>query len=893
MPLTAAAICLLAVAGCGGADDGESGQLVVSAAASLQQAFTDYAHAAGIDARQSFAGSDELAAQIRQGDQARRLRRRQHEAARPALRGGPGREAGRLRDQPAGAGGARGIARSRSIDDLTKPGTAIAIGDPEVPVGSYTREVLDRLPAEQAKAILANVRSEEPDVSGIVGKLTQGAVDAGFVYVTDVDGDRRSAEGDRAARRRCSPTSPTAPRSSRARSNPEGAQSFIDGLLRRRRGRGAAAGRLPAAAGLRRRAVRRPAVRRALRGAGVPDAADRRDLRRHLARRPDPQPRRARRPGCALAEPADLARRAGDHRGRRHARRLPAGDARVPRPRARGHADRAAAGPAARRSRGSRCSPRSGRRASSASALEDAGIELVLQTAGVVVALTFVAAPFYLRQAQAAFAAVDRDLLDAARTLGASEATRLRTRRGALRGPGISAGLALAWGRALGEFGATLMFAGSFQGITQTVPLAIFARFSTDFTAALALSAVLVVVSAALLLSVKLLGRSPLLGGGRAERARGSAPATASAGWSSTSTLRVEDRSVRGARRALGSRQDDRAADRRRAAAPRSRAGSRSAGRSGSTPSAASTCRPRNDACGFMFQEYALFPHLSAWQKRRLRDLRGQRGERRDRALELLERFGDRRAGRCERPDRSRAASASAWRWRGRWPAIRGCCCSTSRCRRSTPAPGPTPAASWSAALTGAGVPAILVTHDFAEAALLADEIGVIDRGRIVQRGTAAELSARPASAFVADFAGVGRADRDGSPRGPRADPGRAGRRRPAPQHRPGRGPGRRLRLSVGDRPRAGGRRAARLGSEPARGRGRLGRPRSATRVRVGLAAPQPLVAEVTAESTRSLGLRPGARAQRDLEGDRDAAGAALAADRAHRPRRRAEARPR
>src|SRR6266508_2724734 len=67
LPLTAAAMCLMAVTGCGGRDDGGSGQLVVSAAASLQQAFTDYAHTAGIDAKQSFAGSDELAAQIRQG----------------------------------------------------------------------------------------------------------------------------------------------------------------------------------------------------------------------------------------------------------------------------------------------------------------------------------------------------------------------------------------------------------------------------------------------------------------------------------------------------------------------------------------------------------------------------------------------------------------------------------------------------------------------------------------------------------------------------------------------------------------------------------------------------------------------------------------------------------
>ena len=78
--------------------------------------------------------------------------------------------------------------------------------------------------------------------------------------------------------------------------------------------------------------------------------------------------------------------------------------------------------------------------------------------------------------------------------------------------PGIIAGLALAWGRALGEFGATLMFAGSFQGITQTAPLAIYAQFATDFPAALALSAVLVIVSAGLLLAVKLASSTALRG---------------------------------------------------------------------------------------------------------------------------------------------------------------------------------------------------------------------------------------------------------------------------------------------------------------------------------------------------------------------------------------------
>ena len=146
--------------------------------------------------------------------------------------------------------------------------------------------------------------------------------------------------------------------------------------------------------------------------------------------------------------------------------------------------------------------------------LDAAGVELSLQTAGVVVALTFVASPFYVRQAVAAFEAVEPSLLDASRTLGASEARTFARIVVPVALPGLVAGGALALGRALGEFGATLMFAGSFRGITQTVPLAIYERFATDFDAALALSAVLVAISAGLLVSVKLLQRGGGFGWG-------------------------------------------------------------------------------------------------------------------------------------------------------------------------------------------------------------------------------------------------------------------------------------------------------------------------------------------------------------------------------------------
>ena len=142
-------------------------------------------------------------------------------------------------------------------------------------------------------------------------------------------------------------------------------------------------------------------------------------------------------------------------------------------------------------------------------AIEDTGIELVLQTAGVVVAMTFVAAPFYVRGALAAFESLDPDLLDASRTLGASEGRTFLTIAVPGARAGLASGLALAWGRALGEFGATLLFAGSLEGRTQTAPLAIFKFLATDFDASLALSGVLVAFSAVLLLGVKFLSGSP------------------------------------------------------------------------------------------------------------------------------------------------------------------------------------------------------------------------------------------------------------------------------------------------------------------------------------------------------------------------------------------------
>jgi len=135
------------------------------------------------------------------------------------------------------------------------------------------------------------------------------------------------------------------------------------------------------------------------------------------------------------------------------------------------------------------------------------GIDIAFTKAAVVFAVTFVASPFYLRTAIAAFEAVDPTLPAAARTLGANRARVFLRVMLPLARSGLGARAALAFARGLGEFGATIMFAGSLQGVTQTLSLAIYEQFDVDFDVALAISALLIVLSALILLSVKLTTR--------------------------------------------------------------------------------------------------------------------------------------------------------------------------------------------------------------------------------------------------------------------------------------------------------------------------------------------------------------------------------------------------
>ncbi len=267
---------------------------------------------------------------------------------------------------------------------------------------------------------------------------------------------------------------------------------------------------------------------------------------------------------------------------------------------------------------------------------------------------------------------------------------------------------------------------------------------------------------------------------------------------------------------------------------------------------------PERRRCGYVFQDYALFEHLSAWRNVAygLREL--PRGQRRPRALELLARLGlgaraDARPATLSGGERQRVAIARAL---ARRPSVvlldEPLAALDARTRASA-------ARLLSSLLEEIQVPAILVTHDFSDAAALGDEVAIVDAGRLVQRGSAAALAARPASAFVADFAGAVVLHGVARP-GPDATTLVALD-----------GGGEIVSTQVAE-----GRVAASVypweitieieASAPAgSARNRLeATVRSTTtvggRVRLGLSAAQPLVAEVTEASVTALDLRPGAR---------------------------------
>lgn len=267
---------------------------------------------------------------------------------------------------------------------------------------------------------------------------------------------------------------------------------------------------------------------------------------------------------------------------------------------------------------------------------------------------------------------------------------------------------------------------------------------------------------------------------------------------------------------------------------------------------------PERRRCGYVFQDYALFPHLSAWQNVAygFRDVARRR--RHERAVELLERFGvghvaDARPGSLSGGERQRVAVARSL---ARRPATLLLDEPLSALDARTRARATRELAS---TIDRLDVPTLLVTHDFSEAAMFADRVAVIDGGRIVQEGRASELAAQPRSAFVADFTGAvvlsGTArggaggltsvDLDGGGQVLTTD---AGAGRVALSVYPWE-----IAIEPPDAERAGSaqnRLPAEIVSLTAVG----------NRVRLGLSTPQPLAADITETSARELGLERGAK---------------------------------
>ena len=148
-----------------------------------------------------------------------------------------------------------------------------------------------------------------------------------------------------------------------------------------------------------------------------------------------------------------------------------------------------------------------GRRGLVGESLDVIGLSIPFTTVAVILAQVFVAAPFFVRSARAGFAAVDRDLEDAARVDGAEERQVFRWITVPLAGSALAAGLVMSWARALGEFGATIMFAGNIAGRTQTLPLVVYGEFGAgDLDASIAAASILVFAAFGVLVAVRLLG---------------------------------------------------------------------------------------------------------------------------------------------------------------------------------------------------------------------------------------------------------------------------------------------------------------------------------------------------------------------------------------------------
>jgi molybdate transport system ATP-binding protein len=260
--------------------------------------------------------------------------------------------------------------------------------------------------------------------------------------------------------------------------------------------------------------------------------------------------------------------------------------------------------------------------------------------------------------------------------------------------------------------------------------------------------------------------------------------------------------------------------------------------------------------CGYVFQDYALFPHLTAAENVAYGLTGLQRRERRARALALLERFGvaeraDERPRTLSGGERQRVAVARALAVE---PAALLLDEPLSALDARTRAAAGRELAS---VLHEAGVPALLVTHDFQEAALLGDRVGVIDGGRIVQLGTPGDLAAAPASPFVADFTGAIVLTGTATPAGDGLTRVALDGGGEVTSPEAAAGP---VAVTVYPWDIA---LAPRGSIDPGSARNHLAVEvisvtRVGSRVRIGLAAPQPLTAELTEPAVRTMHIEPG-----------------------------------
>ncbi len=432
--------------------------------------------------------------------------------------------------------------------------------------------------------------------------------------------------------------------------------------------------------------------------------------------------------------------RAGADPALRDADRVPARHPALPGPLARGHARRAAARAAAGGRRASACSPRSAASACSARRLNAFGID----------------APVHpdrghrrrrVRRQPALHPPGDRDLRGdrSAPDRGLAHARRRRrcARSSAWSLPlargGLIAGLALSFARGLGEFGATIMFAGSLQGVTQTLPLAIYQRVRHQ------------------------LRRGP--GDERRARPDQRRPPPDAQNRTLMATLTLDQVTVplRDFELELslevdstvalvgpsGAGQEHRPERDRRAREAGRRLDRAATTRPGSTPSAGVVPAARGAAGRARLPGLRALPAPDRAPERRVRRAASA-------ADELPRPLRDRAPRRARTPATSPAASGSASRSPARSRAIPRSCCSTSRWRRSTPHTKIDVRAELQQLLAGLEIPTLLVTHDFEDAAALADRVGVHRRGPAPADAAPPPISSpQPADPFVASFTGA------------------------------------------------------------------------------------------------------------------------------------------